>query len=86
MLDPIQYEFRFFQHTLADPEPGAGAETSIFRLQLRLRPKVSAPAGSGSGSATLHSGTVGNFPEGLQYSLWIVENALLLVHFLKRRT
>jgi hypothetical protein len=51
MLDPIQYEFRFFQNTLADPEPGAGAETSIF--QLRLRPKVSAPAGSGS--ATLSS-------------------------------
>jgi hypothetical protein len=46
MLDPIQYEFRFFQNTLADPELGAGAETSIFRLQ--LRPKVSAPAGSGS--------------------------------------
>jgi hypothetical protein len=44
MLDPIQYEFRFFQNTLADPEPGAGAETSIFRLQ----PKVSAPCGSGS--------------------------------------
>jgi hypothetical protein len=21
MLDPIQYEFRFFQNTLADPEP-----------------------------------------------------------------
>jgi hypothetical protein len=39
MLDPIQYEFRFFQNTLADPEPelGAGAETFIFRLQLRLR-------------------------------------------------
>jgi hypothetical protein len=55
MLDPIQYEFRFFQNTLADPEPepgpepgaGTGAKTSIFRLQLRLRPKVSAPAGSG---------------------------------------
>jgi hypothetical protein len=30
MLDPIQYEFRFFQNTLSDPEPepGAGAETS----------------------------------------------------------
>ncbi len=25
MLDPIQYEFRFFQHTLADPEPEPGA-------------------------------------------------------------
>jgi hypothetical protein len=46
MLDPIQYEFRFFQNTLADPEPGAGVETSIFRL--RLQPKVSAPCGSGS--------------------------------------
>jgi hypothetical protein len=46
MLDPIQYEFRFFQNTLVDPEPGAGAETSIFRL--RLQPKVSAPCGSGS--------------------------------------
>jgi hypothetical protein len=45
MLDPIQYEFSFFsQNTLADPEPGARAETSIFRLQLRLHPKVSAPA------------------------------------------
>jgi hypothetical protein len=44
MLDPIQYEFRFFQNTLADPEPGAGAETSIFRLQ----PKVLSPCGSGS--------------------------------------
>jgi hypothetical protein len=33
-------------------EPGAGAETTVYRLQLRLRPKVSAPAGSGS--ATLH--------------------------------
>jgi hypothetical protein len=58
MLDPIQYEFRFFQNTLSDPEPepepGARAETFIFRLQLRLRlrPKVSAPAGSGF--ATLH--------------------------------
>jgi hypothetical protein len=30
MLDPIQYEFRFLQNTLVDPEPrpGAGAETS----------------------------------------------------------
>jgi hypothetical protein len=46
MLDPIQYEFRFFQNTLADPEPEP--KTSIFWLQLRLRPKVSAPAGSGS--------------------------------------
>jgi hypothetical protein len=46
MLDPIQYEFRFFQNTLVDPEPGAGAETSIF--QLRLQPKVLAPCGSGS--------------------------------------
>ncbi len=44
MLDPIQYEFRFFQNTLADLEPGAGAETSIFRL--RLQPKVSAPCSS----------------------------------------
>jgi hypothetical protein len=46
MLDPIQNEFGFFQNTLVDPEPepGAGAETSIFRLQ----PKVSAPCGSGS--------------------------------------
>jgi hypothetical protein len=42
VLDPIQYEFRFFQNTLVDPEPGAGAETSMLRLQ----PKVSAPAGS----------------------------------------
>jgi hypothetical protein len=50
MLDPTQYEFRFFFTTLADPEPGAGAETSIFRLWLRLRPKVSAPCGSGSTS------------------------------------
>ncbi len=48
MLDPIQYEFRFFQNTLADPkpEPGAGAETLIFWL--RLQPKVSVPCGSGS--------------------------------------
>jgi ribonucleotide reductase alpha subunit len=46
MLDPIQYEFGFFQNTLADPELGAGAETSIFWL--RLQPKVSAPCGSGS--------------------------------------
>jgi hypothetical protein len=37
MLDPIQYEFWFLITTLADPEPGAGAETSIFRLQLPLR-------------------------------------------------
>jgi hypothetical protein len=44
MLDPIQYEFLFLFTTLADPEPGAGAETSIFRLQ----PKVPAPCGSGS--------------------------------------
>ncbi len=45
MLDPIQYEFRFFFFTtLSDPEPGAGAETSIFRL--RLQPKVLAPCGS----------------------------------------
>jgi hypothetical protein len=51
MLVPIQYEFRFFQNTLVDPEPGAGAETSIFRL--RLQPKVSAPCGSVSGSTTL---------------------------------
>ncbi len=35
MLDPIQYELWFSSTTLADPEPGAGAETSIFRLQLR---------------------------------------------------
>jgi hypothetical protein len=44
MLDPIQYELRFFQNTLVDPEPepGARAETSIFRLW--LQPKVSAPA------------------------------------------
>jgi hypothetical protein len=41
MLDPIQYEFLFLFTTLADPEPGAGSETSIFRLQ--LRPKVPAP-------------------------------------------
>jgi hypothetical protein len=46
MLDPIQYEFGFFLTTLSDPEPGAGAETSIFRLQ--LQPKVPAPCGSGS--------------------------------------
>jgi hypothetical protein len=48
MLDPIQYEFRFFQNTLVDPEPEpeAGAETLIFRL----RPKVSALCGSSSGS------------------------------------
>ncbi len=53
ILDPIQFEFRFFQNTFADPEPGAGAgaETSIFRL--RLQPKVSAPCGSGSGSTKL---------------------------------
>ncbi len=57
MLDHIQYEFRFFQNTLADPESGAGAETLIFRLQLRLWPKVTAPAGSGS--ATLPSGVDG---------------------------
>jgi hypothetical protein len=44
MLGPIQYEFRFFKNILADPEPVAGAETSIFRRQ----PKVSAPCGSGS--------------------------------------
>jgi hypothetical protein len=59
MLDPIQYEFRFFQNTLVDPEPepgaGAGAETSIIRLRLRLQPKVSAPCGSGSSSTTLHA-------------------------------
>jgi hypothetical protein len=51
MLDPIQYEFRFFQNTLADPELGAGAETSRFRLQ----PKVSAPCGSGSTTLPLSS-------------------------------
>jgi hypothetical protein len=34
MLDPIYYDFLFT--TLADPEPGAGAETLIYRLQLRL--------------------------------------------------
>jgi hypothetical protein len=46
MLDPIQYEFRFSQNTLADPEPELGAET--LRLRLRLQPKVLAPCGSGS--------------------------------------
>jgi hypothetical protein len=51
MLNPIQYEFIFFKTTLADPEPGAGAETSIFRL--RLQPKVPAPCVSGSGATTL---------------------------------
>jgi hypothetical protein len=38
MLDPIQYEFRFFLNTLADPEPGARAETLIFRLRLHAAP------------------------------------------------
>ncbi len=32
MLDSIQYEFLFLFITQADPEPGAGAETSTFRL------------------------------------------------------
>ncbi len=39
MLDPNQYKFLFLFTTLVDPEPGAGAETSIFRLW----PKVPAP-------------------------------------------
>jgi hypothetical protein len=46
MLDPIQYEFLFLFTTLADPDPGAVAETLIFRLQLRS--KVPGPCGSGS--------------------------------------
>jgi hypothetical protein len=38
MLNPIQYEFRFFQNTLADPEPklrysGSGSSQK-FRLRL----------------------------------------------------
>ncbi len=46
LLDPIQYvDFGFIYYgTLADPEPGAGAVTLIYRLQLQLRPKVSATA------------------------------------------
>ncbi len=44
MLDPIQYEFLILFTTLADPELGAGADTSIFQLQLRFRSKVPAPA------------------------------------------
>jgi hypothetical protein len=44
MLDPIQYEFRFFFTTLADPEP---------------EPKIRY-SGSGSGSTTLPMGTVQN--------------------------
>jgi hypothetical protein len=50
MLDPIQYELRFFQNNLADPEPEpeAGAETSIFRLWLQ-------PKGFGSMRLRLHN-------------------------------
>jgi hypothetical protein len=56
MLDPIQYEFRFFQNTLSDPEPepGAGAETSDIpapapaesfgSMRLRLHNTVRNPA------------------------------------------
>ncbi len=68
MLDPIQYEFRFFFTTLADPELGAGAETSIFRL----RPKVLAPApakSSGSLRLRLHN-------TGCQYTPKRVTNTL----------
>jgi hypothetical protein len=45
--------FHFLCTTLAypEPEPGAGAETSIFRL--RLQPKVPASCGYGSTSTTL---------------------------------
>ncbi len=70
MLDPIQYEFRFFQNTLADPEPGAGAgaETSIFRLQ--LRPKVSAPAPQPSRIVEEPSeGSAGGFSSRPKWSL-----------------
>jgi hypothetical protein len=35
-IDPIQYDFWFWFTTFADPEPGAEAETSLYRLQLRL--------------------------------------------------
>jgi hypothetical protein len=29
MLDPIQYEFRFLQNTLVDPEPGLEPEPKL---------------------------------------------------------
>jgi hypothetical protein len=35
-----------------DLEPGAGADTLVYRLQLRFRPKVLAPCGSGSTTLT----------------------------------
>jgi hypothetical protein len=48
MLDPIQYEFRIFQNTLADPEPGAGAETSEI-------PALAPPESFGSMRLRLHN-------------------------------
>jgi hypothetical protein len=46
MLDPIQYEFRFFQYTLADPEPepklrysGSGS-SQMFQLLAAPSPAV----------------------------------------------
>ncbi len=38
MLYPIPYEFLFLFTSLADPEPGAEAKTSIFQLQLHPGP------------------------------------------------
>jgi hypothetical protein len=37
MLDPIQYEFRFFQNTVADPEPKLLYSGSGQKFRLRLR-------------------------------------------------
>ncbi len=53
MLDYIQNEFLILFTTLADPELGAGAETSTFRLW----PKVPAPCGSGSTTLGIGIGT-----------------------------
>jgi hypothetical protein len=38
MLDPIQYEFRFVQNTLADPEPKLRYSGSSQKFQLHVAP------------------------------------------------
>ncbi len=53
MLDPIQYEFRFFQNTLSDPEPEREPEPEP---KLRYSGSSSGQKFRGSGSATLGGG------------------------------
>jgi hypothetical protein len=57
MLDPIQYEFKFFQNTLADPEPKLRFSGSGSSQKFRL---LAAPAPQHWSNNILENGTLSN--------------------------